>query len=537
MRRIVVILLFFALSIIAGCGGGSSSGDTSSGATGGDSTYDGQEVNVADIDGETDVPVSSSFVYTFEKEVDTDTVNSTTFFIVEGMDVSSSVSVKGEYSHNLCVAEDAISAYIQVWPLYSIIQPTDGLTGNTEYTVCIADSIQYLDGTSFTGVSFSFQTGEAGANDGNNGGGNNENMNDDGNNNAQVYESCTTSEVFSVMPVALDDIDYIIPLGAANPGSGHTFPVDHIYFKPTDEAAGFELVSPGDIIITKVDRVDYPGDAEDYSVHFVACNEISGSWMHIDELSEDLLSQLEFSESNCSSYNYGIGLVTACYTNSLNVKLSADDSIGSTDGMFDFTLFDTRVELDILNVAYGIESGIKKYNTVCPLDYFTSACKSQMEGLLGSGDYRRLEPPICGTIDVDEPGAVQGRWFMPGEDESDETRHVGLLPDNVFPSRLGVVSVGVFSGVPNVSSDYLEFYVDFQSASDHVDVPFDEVSNDGQIYCYEGLLAQYHELDSAIPSKIFIIQLTSDTTLRLEAIDGSSCSGSETFSQNVVELN
>ncbi len=129
-------------------------------------------LSLDEIEGSNDVPVDSSFSYTFSSAVDTSMVDAASFFIIPATPSSNIASpTKAAYDATTCDATNALSASIScISATECVLDPTSDLSEGTPYTVCILPSIEYSDASwslfinkafaaeDFDGASFSFST-------------------------------------------------------------------------------------------------------------------------------------------------------------------------------------------------------------------------------------------------------------------------------------------------------------------------------------------------------------------------------------------
>lgn len=322
--------------------------------------------------------------------------------------------------------------------------------------------------------------------------------------------SCNESEFFTVAPVSTDDLSHIVPLGNLNP-SGHTFPTDHVYVVISGESA--TVYAPGDVTITSItEQTNLTEGTTDYQIHFTPCSAVSAYYLHIDTLDESLASEIG-SFDNCNSYTTGGNSYRNCST-SPDLAVTAGSVIGAVDGTFDFGLYDERMSaLAFANPARWSGDSASDYPyTVCPLNYYTSALHETLESYLG-GDTgnetgRRTVEPLCGQIDQDSAGTAQGIWFVEGTtDTTPEDPHLALVHDNLDPA-IAVISNG--TSLSGLASGAYEFTPGDLGL---VNRDFADITVDGEIYCFEGFLDE----------TIVLLELTSDTTLRVEAQAASAC--------------
>ncbi len=159
MKRSASILsLACILLVFVGCGSASPVPPTS------------LPVPIEDLEGRSDIEVDANFEYEFVKDVDTETVTETTFFIEE---TATDASDRCDADHRLDSSVSCSSA------TKCQLDPTNDLTEDTAYTICLIEGstgegmsirsipvkqtgctsgICYADGTPFEGVSVDFRT-------------------------------------------------------------------------------------------------------------------------------------------------------------------------------------------------------------------------------------------------------------------------------------------------------------------------------------------------------------------------------------------
>ena len=183
--------------------------------------------------------------------------------------------------------------------------------------------------------------------------------------------------------------------------------------------------------------------------------------------------------------------------------------------------YDTRVEITgTANEDRWYEQVL--YN-VCPVDYYdnTSIVYNTLMSKFGYQGTRRTVEPLCGTIHQDVDGTAQGRWFEKDTDVRtwQEDNQLALIHDSTTFTK-GVFAVG--TSISTLSSANHEFT---PNHSGLINRDFDEVINDGNIYCYEA------------GAEYILIQMTSNTTLKIEGQNLGSCgSGPWTFTANASEF-
>lgn len=144
MRLSGVLLL--CLAAIVGCGGGGGSPTST-------------PVSVNTLDGETGIPLASTFQYTFAQAVTASTVTTSTFFLVPlAAPTQQTMNAKASYDANVCVSTNAIAATVSCTGTTACtLTPTAALTAGTDYAACVSPEIQYASGTAFEGFLAIFQ--------------------------------------------------------------------------------------------------------------------------------------------------------------------------------------------------------------------------------------------------------------------------------------------------------------------------------------------------------------------------------------------
>lgn len=134
----------------------------------------------------------------------------------------------------------------------------------------------------------------------------------------------------------------------------------------------------------------------------------------------------------------------------------------------------------------------------------------------------RTTEPLCGDFVQDVAGTLQGRWFKHGEPTFPEDPHIAFVHDNIDPSvpviSNGVSLVGAMSGTYPAPS---------AQTSGLIDRRFDQVTADGNIYCYN--VAKMP--DATDPSnRRFIVSMPDSTTLQVEYRDDGNCNSTSPWS-------
>ncbi len=168
---------------------------------------------------------------------------------------------------------------------------------------------------------------------------------------------------------------------------------------------------------------------------------------------------------------------------------------GQGSAALDFGLRDSRLDPIFYANTQRVVNSDQLY-VACPYDYYADTGESGADtGESGAdtgenGSVRdilqaklqnvRTTPPVCGTVALDEVNTAQGRWYLVGSSDSSENDHIALVPSNKQPATVAVLSIG------NSSIGTDAYYFDFQSTG-LVNLAFDQVTADGNIYCWDRL--------------------------------------------------
>lgn len=315
-----------------------------------------------------------------------------------------------------------------------------------------------------------------------------------------------SDNLLSVPLVGIETIDSITPLGNLNPPE-HTLPTQHMYIHLN--TIGVELTSPADMWVTGVtSNENLEEGTKDYGLTLALCEDITIYFLHIKELSPELLPLLE--EARCQ----GGGKYEHCYNNlgpGGYVELKAGDFLGKVGNEyqtnFDFGAFDLRHTNEFVNMARYPSRGP---NIVCPLDLYEEGTKEEFYEKV-----ERTKDPICGKVMHDVQGTLKGNWFLDGvsADSPESWGNDISFADNNFDSPSAMISVG---GVITGASRW-GFTPEREGMINRV---FQEVTPDGEIYCYESL-----DQGGRI-----VLTLEDEATLKIEHQNGR-CGGHMDFVQ------
>jgi len=149
-KLFVSMVICLSVSFMS-CGGGGGGGTTTG------------PVDANNLDGATDVPVGSSFKYTFASLVTTASVTNSTFFL-HATSATATTSVKRAYDDTVCDVDSAVAASITCGSsLDCTLDPSSDLNYNTNYTLCLTPDITHISGGAFDGflAQFTTETGDA----------------------------------------------------------------------------------------------------------------------------------------------------------------------------------------------------------------------------------------------------------------------------------------------------------------------------------------------------------------------------------------
>lgn len=318
-------------------------------------------------------------------------------------------------------------------------------------------------------------------------------------------------------PIRPSDIQYILPLGNLNPPD-HTIPTDHIYLLLPEAVNGQipikNVYSPGDITVTSVGVSTYYQDstklAQDYSLEYNVCDQLTGSFGHISSLTKILTSKLT-KWDRCQTYeSNAVGNKIKQCSKQVKVTVRNGIKIGTVGGKvshgLDLWTYDTRVNLRSRFVNPNRYSNINMFITTCPLNYYASGVQSQLRAKLGDETVPRTKPPLCGTFTADKAGTLRGNWFYgtAKDNPSGWKRELALVYNN-RDGTTGAISVGGVFTSPSV-----HFFT--PRTTGQINRAFETVTPSSTIYCYQS---------ANNPDTQFLTQMTGPKTLRIEKQTGT----------------
>lgn len=327
-------------------------------------------------------------------------------------------------------------------------------------------------------------------------------------------DNCGAAPFFSVSPVAMADIDNITVFGGLG-APGHTLPTAHAGFYLATEGA--TVRAPTSMQITKIRRTTYIASPnrqgkQDYATDFQVCKQISGWFGHLATLSEFVPATGGWKE--CERYSTALETIETCIAKPKGLTVTAGQPLG-TSGLsialglmsLDFGLMDSRVTNSyVANWRHPDPTR----RSICAWDKFEASIQTQLFSKLADKSRPITVPggnPRCGTMQVDVPGTAKGVWALPTETsplQGNEISYVTLAnypyrPEDQLALSLGLDALGPGVGV-----------VPRGTGASRVNRPFEQVTNDGLVYCY-GPDAQY-------PGRVWLVQLTGPATLSIKRV-------------------
>ncbi len=332
-------------------------------------------------------------------------------------------------------------------------------------------------------------------------------------------EPCGVPPYFTVLPVALSDLNLITVVGGLG-APGHTLPTAHagIYLA----RPGVTVRSPGLIEVTKLRRTSYlvspiRQGQSDYSVEYRVCRDVTGWFGHVTTLSSSIPEDdLDWRE--CKTYSTSDETVQQCVAAPDNLSLDAGEVMG-TAGMsanvlgLDVGLLDARV-----NHVYVSPQRFPyaTFHAICPWEQYDAASQAALFSKLF--DPTRPQTPAsgtprCGTMQVDVAGSAKGVWAeqgVTGQVAGDERRYITLADFPYRPQELLALSVGpttlgaTVAHVPRLTSG-------------RVNRAFEHLTPDGAIHCYGP--------GGINNASSWFIAVTSATSLSIERVTHASSAG------------
>lgn len=364
--------------------------------------------------------------------------------------------------------------------------------------------------------------------------------------NFKTYPPCPKN-LSGVLTAPLMDPKYIsalTPLGNINP-PGHTSPVDHIYFA-TDFAGRIPLLAPADAWITNLTAIlqaDSKGNylPIGYVVRYVVCDGLVLDFASYTELIKPLRDEIAQQKPDCK---YGIvkpghtgGPQGQCYYD-IRYKVKSGQEIGWVQAVKREQSLDLPFEIWAANYNKPARSDVNwnyydddRYaHSMCTFDLYAGELKkaydSKFGGMVVRGDdsqkhlvfVQRTVPPVCGQVNQDVVGSIQGMWYGGDSSEKDlefQGKGLAFLHNNIDPTQ-GEISIG------GHITDQAGVIMFKPTHSGNIDREPSEVTSDGKVYCYNA-----SQGGSSIQGRV-LVQLVDKHHMRAEHLAGA-CGSVETF--------
>lgn len=350
----------------------------------------------------------------------------------------------------------------------------------------------------------------------------------------QLTDACPAAPLFTRAPIEPADLLAITPLGNFNPPD-HTIPTDHMYFvlknhTEIEPSAARRVIAPSDLTITRMSQstAEYANGLEsnDYSLDFSVCGAVQGKFGHVTRLAPAIQALVANKKPTCHTSHPRPDDSYVYCNYELRENITAGTELGEAGGGtatgLDVWLTDTRPKP--LVFANPDRYRNDQLAVACPIEYFADTIRATLSAKLGDGLQQRTEEPICGTINYDLPGTLQGNWLA-GDGLIDQpenwSKSLTFGFDNIDPS-ISVISIGGLISQPGV----LVFASQDTGTTNR---RFADVTADGKIYCYE-TTARRHQGRTDFTGQRLLVQLTSPAAMQTE-VQAGSCQTPRAFTK------
>ncbi len=343
--------------------------------------------------------------------------------------------------------------------------------------------------------------------------------------------------------IDLSKVSAIVPLGNLNP-PGHTSPVDHNYFTVAENGK-VALYAPADSLITQIITISQKNSPSDnylplgYVIQYTVCKGLVLDFANYNGVSDKILKGIENEKLECQGDITKPGhdkIEQQCYYR-VAIPVRAGEEIGYAQnderGVMGFEIWAADYNKPArADVNWDYYNDNRYAHSICTFDLYSGNLKKEFYSKLGHFDYpsndkivrpRNFTPrtvePLCGEVNQDIVGTIQGMWFgePPIKSGYIEFEGKGLaFVHNNFDPTIASLSVG---GNITKNAGVIEFK---PTHSGTIDREFSEVKADGNIYCYNspgGWLSDKGKI---------LIKLLDNTNLQAEFQTGS-CNGKEKF--------
>ncbi len=298
------------------------------------------------------------------------------------------------------------------------------------------------------------------------------------------------SPVFTNLPIDLNNVDFIFPLGHLNP-PGHVLPTDHAYFVLADCGFNKPVIAPGDGIILEIGfkRVNTPGQNEDYDIFIAYTNNVRGMFGHLSSISHLIRARVG-------------ELIEGC--NPVHIRVSAGDTLGftakvnGTSAALDFGIFNSDSTLPFRHPEWV--GDLDYLHTVCPFKFFTDSLKELIYSKV-----RRTGNPRCGKVFYDRYGKLVGAWFY-SKNPGNWHEQLSFVYDVVDPNSIRI-GLGEGFRIPSFS------YAVYGNSPNPAYITPDSGMVVYHVYTSPGIGVELHQYT-------IIVKMLDDYTIKVDAFEG-----------------
>jgi len=331
-------------------------------------------------------------------------------------------------------------------------------------------------------------------------------------------------------------ISAITPLGNLNP-PGHTSPVDHNYFS-TYYKEKIPLYAPADSLVTQIIEISAKNISgnyipKGYVVQYTICKGLVLDFANYTELSESLAKELK--ETGTEDCKRGIEKPGHGYTEGqcyyrVSIPVKSGDLIGYTQvderGILPFEIWAANYNVPApSDVNWEYYADDRYAHSMCTFDLYAGEMKDAFYKKFGFSDNKtensfipRTIQPLCGQVNQNVSGTIQGMWFGEGQENAGNIefngRGLAFVHDNIDPTIANLSIGGTF-----MSSGVIQFK---PKHTGMIDREFSEVKADGNVYCYNSPGGWEPDIGKVL------VQLLNNETVKVE-YQKETCGSSEKF--------
>lgn len=263
----------------------------------------------------------------------------------------------------------------------------------------------------------------------------------DGQNRCQKIPSAK----YTVLPVAIEDIKFVQPIGELR--EGHIVPGDHggFDYKTSPTSTPVKVFMPADGFLVRVEKhpydppAGYPKSLQHYHIYLEHSCTLFTGFVHLTEFAPEVLTASQALEQLTKDRS------TQQKQAAFRIPLKAGQQIGTA---WSFGLLGwVTVDLTVTNKGYLKPESYKGENwrihSVPAFDYFEQPLKSN---ILAKNP--RTAEPRGGKIDFDIEGKLIGNWFQKGTG--------GFRNDKVEPKQCGNWPCPYWDGHLALVYDYID---------------------------------------------------------------------------------